>query len=51
VIKINYFRDFINKYKKIVPKTREEEFQMATIQAIGDLYTKLKEIEKLIKNR
>ena len=51
MIKISHIKNFVNKYKGTVPKTREEEFQMATIQAIEGLYTKLKEIEKLIKNR
>ncbi len=50
MIKINYIIDFIDKYKRVVPENREEEFQMATIQAIEGLYNKLKEIEKLIKN-
>ena len=46
---ISYIDDFFDKYRGTKPKTREELFQMATIQAIEKVYKKLGEIEKKIK--
>ncbi|MFX1373497.1 MAG: hypothetical protein ACFFCE_16715 [Promethearchaeota archaeon] len=45
---MDYIQNFIQKYRNTIPSTREEEFQMATIQAFEQIWAKLKEIEKKV---
>lgn len=46
---MDYIKTIFAKYRGSIPTTREEEFQMATIEAIEIIFNMLDKIEKKIE--